>query len=678
MSSGDPSITSNRQSAAAVFQEGITVHHRDDSASPLQGGTRVRPVRALLLGTALSVLVAVWGPYNCTVLTGPEMTCDFTTAAAVFLMFFMSLFVNGLLRGFLPRCAFTSGELFIAYVMAAVSCSICTMGFTLYLVPMLPAVSYLATPENRWAEIVQPFVPHWLVPQGEEAIRGFYEGISRGESVPWMVWVKPLVAWLPVLLGLYLVMVALPMLFRRQWIEHERLAYPLAQLPLVMGRQEPGRAINSFFRNPVMWLGFSIPFIIGLLTGLHAHYEFIPRIYLEHRIPIFEGTDYLNFRVTFPMMGFAYLVHQEVALSIWLFYLLGLLVKGYFNMVGITRGVTVDLYGQADGGPIMSYVQFGALVALVGYTLWIARESLRRLLRSAIHLEKGAGGSEDLLTRSLFLQVLLGMLLMTGWFVAIGVPWWASVAFVVVAVTTFLGLTRILCESGLALLRAQLITSTVVRTFFGTQMLGPQGTLGVLGFGQAWMSDVRSFVMPVAANGLKVTESVSRKGIVFWGMILAVILGFTVSTGATIYFAYHGGANNASGWFFLAGPRYAIDFAAHFLRNPVGPDTGGTGLMALGGLIMLGLFYLRTHVLSFPIHPMGFAVSQMMLTRHMWFSVFVVWLIKAVVMRFGGPSALRATRPFFLGLILGQFSACAFWVAMAALTGTRGYGLQAL
>ena len=649
-----------------------------DGASRLPDVTNVRPWRALLLGAVLSALVAVWGPYNCTVLTGPEMTCDFTTAAAVFLMFFMSFLVNGLLRRFLPRCSFSSGELFIAYVMAAISCSICTMGFTLYLVPMLPAVSYLATPENRWAEIVQPFVPHWLVPQGEKAIRGFYEGIPRGEAVPWMVWVKPLVAWLPVLLGLYLVMVALPMLLRRQWIEHERLAYPLAQLPLVMGQQEPGRAINTFFRNPVMWLGFAIPFIVGSLSGLHAHYNFIPRLDLEHLIPIFQGTDYLNLRVTFPMMGFAYLVHQEVALSIWLFYLLGLLVKGYFNMVGITRGVLLGPYGQADGGPIMSYVQFGALMAIVANTLWIARGSLRRLLRTAIHLEEETDGSEDLLTRSLLFQVLLGMLLMTGWFLAIGVPWWASVAFVVVAVATFLGLTRILCESGLALLRAQLITSTVVRTFFGTQMLGPQGALGVLGFGQAWMSDVRSFVMPVVANGLKITESVRRKEIVYWGMILAVLLGFTVSTGATLCFAYQSGANNASSWFFYNGPRFAINFAAHFLRNPVGPDTGGMGLMALGGVIMLGFFWIRTHVLSFPIHPMGFAVSQMMLTRHMWFSVFVVWLVKAVMMRYGGPRALRAARPFFLGLILGQFAVCAFWVVMAVLTGTRGYGVQAL
>jgi len=92
--------------------------------------------------------------------------------------------------------------------------------------------------------------------------------------------------------------------------------------------------------------------------------------------------------------------------------------------------------------------------------------------------------------------------LMTGWFLAFGAPWWAALTFVLMASLTFLGITRILCESGLAATRAQLITPTVVRSFFGTQVLGAPGTIGVLSSGQVWMTDVRTFVMAAAANGL--------------------------------------------------------------------------------------------------------------------------------------------------------------------------------
>jgi len=635
----------------------------------------IRPLRALLLGTALSVAIALWGPYNCLVLTGSYLTIDFTTAGAVFLLFFVSLFVNGLLRRFFFPLSFSSGELFIAYVMSAISCSICTMGLTLYLIPILPAVDYLATPENQWAELIQPFVPHWLVPQGEEAIRGFYEGISRDEPIPWMVWLKPLLAWLPVLLGLYLVMMSLAILFRKQWIEHERLAYPLAQLPLVMGTQEPGRAINSFFRRPAMWAGFVIPFIITSMNGLNGYYYFIPRILLRYSVPIFRNTEYLSVNLSFPMMGFAYLINQEVSLSIWVFHILGLIMKGSFNILGLTRTLTLDIYAQNDGGTIMAFVQFGALMALVGHTLWIGRRHLWQLLRTAIHPDRDTDRSADFSTRSVLFQLLLGFALMTGWFIAIGVPWWASATFVLAAAATFLGITRILCESGLAATRAQLITPTVVRTFFGTNVMGPQGVIGALAFGQVWMSDVRTFVMASVANGLKLTESIKRKGVVLWGMILSVVLGLAVSVWATLYLAYQSGANNANTWFFINGPIYTVDTAARFLRDPVGPDVGGMGLMAVGGLVMIGLYWIRAHLLSFPIHPMGWAVSQMMLTRHIWFSVFLVWLVKAVFIRYGGPRVLRATRPFFLGLILGQFAAVAFWLVVDWLAGEHGHGL---
>ena len=147
----------------------------------------VRPLWALSAGTVLSVLVAFWGPYNGLVVRGSYLTIDFTTAAAVFLLFFLALFVNGLLRRFLPYLALSSGELSIAYVMAAISCSICTMGLTLYLIPILPAISYMASPENQWAELIHPFVPHWLVPQGE----GRHPRLLRGhcpEISPFLGW----------------------------------------------------------------------------------------------------------------------------------------------------------------------------------------------------------------------------------------------------------------------------------------------------------------------------------------------------------------------------------------------------------------------------------------------------------------------------------------------------------
>lgn len=53
----------------------------------------------------------------------------------------------------------------------------------------------------------------------------------------------------------------------------------------------------------------------------------------------------------------------------------------------------------------------------------------------------------------------------------------------------------------------------------------------------------------------------------------------------------------------------------------------------------------------------------------LWFSIFLAWLIKLAVLKYGGPWLFRATRPFFIGLIVGQFVAAGAWLAIDYFTG---------
>ncbi len=56
--------------------------------------------------------------------------------------------------------------------------------------------------------------------------------------MPWAIWAAPLLYW--AIFGLAFGL-CLMVIVRRQWVEHERLAYPMIQLPLAMiadhGRQ---------------------------------------------------------------------------------------------------------------------------------------------------------------------------------------------------------------------------------------------------------------------------------------------------------------------------------------------------------------------------------------------------------------------------------------------------------
>ena len=96
-------------------------------------------------------------------------------------------------------------------------------------------------------------------------------------------------------------------ILRRQWVERERLVYPLVQVPLAMvqsgGR---GEALGPFFKNPIMWIGFALPVLVSSLNALHAYFNFIPAIQLVSSVPILRNTTSLIFRLSFPMVGFAY------------------------------------------------------------------------------------------------------------------------------------------------------------------------------------------------------------------------------------------------------------------------------------------------------------------------------------------------------------------------------------
>ncbi|MAE17607.1 hypothetical protein CMK12_01470 [Candidatus Poribacteria bacterium] len=61
------------------------------------------------------------------------------------------------------------------------------------------------------------------------------------------------------------VIVCLDLLLRKQWIERERLSYPIAKFPLEIARSDGG-----FFRSRMMWLGFAIA------GGIRFYYKTLP------------------------------------------------------------------------------------------------------------------------------------------------------------------------------------------------------------------------------------------------------------------------------------------------------------------------------------------------------------------------------------------------------------------
>ena len=83
--------------------------------------------------------------------------------------------------------------------------------------------------------------------------------------------------------------------------------------------EERGQALGPFFKNPIMWAGFALPVFVSSLNALHAYFNYIPAIQLVATVPIFRDTVGLIFRLSFPMVGFTYLINLDVAFSLWFF-----------------------------------------------------------------------------------------------------------------------------------------------------------------------------------------------------------------------------------------------------------------------------------------------------------------------------------------------------------------------
>jgi hypothetical protein len=155
-------------------------------------------------------------------------------------------------------------------------------------------------------------------------------------------------------------------------------------------------------------------------------------------------------------------------------------------------------------------------------------------------------------------------------------------------------------------------------------------------------------------------------------------------------------AGFACGWYFHLVPYYK--YGAQYLRGGIWggemavqeytwagnwlhtprlidyPRVWATGAgAAITGLLVL----LRQRWVGFPLHPLGFAMTCSYGSL-IWFPFLLVWLLKTLVLRYGGMRLYRETVPAFLGFALGHYAVAGIlWGLMGAFSGeaVQGYGV---
>lgn len=510
---------------------------------------------------------------------------------------------------------------------------------------------YMATPENLWEEYAFGVVKPWLVVENAgEYLAWFYEGLPRNAHIPWDIWLKPTFWWLSFIGAIGVGSVAIATLLRRQWVEQERLSFPFAQVIEELSEAAGAKGFPDYMKQPLFWMGVSIPafivlwYIIGyfspgfpvITVGIENY-----NIHLGRYVPSLHG------RINFLIIGFAYFTDLQILFSIWVFWALTWLQMGMTNRLGIAEGL------GAFGGTREQAL--GGFIAFCLWGLWIARNHLKTVFQQAFSGVQHIDDRRELMSYRTAVFVFLACLIyMILWLYRGGMsPVWA----VLVAVFWFvfyIGFAKIVAMTGLVFVESPAL-GTGIMALAPPNSLEP-GTIAMRQLVGSTYQNGKCFTMPGATHAARLGEHMGpRARVMGLAIIFAFLFSLIAAAISTIYLGYQDGAFNfASYEFRVAAPRYYdgivtsirdIDKDAHYgLRM---------AYTAFGAAIMGVLTLCQYRFTWWPLHPIGFTVVTFYSTRTAIVSVFLTWMVKLVILRFGGIAMFRKAKPFFIGMIAG-------------------------
>ena len=633
------------------------------------GQTSPFSMRGLLTGVILSIAIGVIAPYGI-VFNYYWIGFNPSSPGALFFFFVLTFVVNAIVAVLGRNVQLSKADLVMIYCMLLMAVTVPTWGLMFFLIGTLVFPFYYATPENNYVELFHDFIPSWMVPQDFQAIKDYYEGLPQGAAIPWGVWVEPMGWWLALIVAMSLMLICMSAILHRQWSVHERLTYPMVQLPQNMIEKEEGASIAPFFKDGVMWLGFFVPFTLLSLNALNHYWPIVPQYNPSGRFSLFNQTLHLPIALNLAWVGFFYLVNLEITFSIWFFYVLSKVQEGVFSTLGIASTERLSAYEYSQPADL-THQASGAVIVLVLYGLWGARTHLKEVVQKLWDPDGGVDDSEELLRYRTALWLFFGSLLFVAvWLWRSGVPIVVLPVLLVVSLIFFILVARVVAASGVATARSPIVPAYFVISGLGTSILGAKG-LVALNFTFIWQGESRTSPMVAAANGLKLAEMIpGSKTRLFWGLVLALVCSLLGAAYMTLKLAYTYGAINLS----------LLDWAGAHGWPYIGPtmtdmpDANMRGWFFKGvGAVTEGFLMWAQHRWHWwPFHPIGFAVAVGWLTSQIWFSALICWILKGSIVRFGGVNLFQRLKPFFLGLILGEVAVSGVWGIIYVITAEKG------
>jgi hypothetical protein len=612
--------------------------------------------RAIVLALFLIPLDSLWIIQMERIRAGPFPTTISLFANAVFVLAVLVLMTRAAPRFRLLRgLALTQAELLLVYFMVAFSGALAGLDMMPILIQML-STAYWFAPGRSWLKQFGPYLPKQLMVSDLEVLRGYYGGNSTLYTRAHLVtWLPPALAWSAVVAVMLFVMMCLNTLVRKQWADRERLTFPLVTLPLEM--TDP---VGRLWRNPLMWAGFAFAGGIDFINGIAFLYPSIPEIVVKHVDvrPMFPNKPWSAMGFTayslYPFaVGIGFLLPVDLLFSCWFFYLFWKLQLVISSAAGYD--ITPDF-------PFVKEQAFGGYMAILLFLMWTGRGYLRevwkRVLGTPAEIDDAA---EGLSYRAAFAGAVAGFLALTAFMAWLGLRWWIAALAWGIYFALSVAVTRMRAELGPPVhdLHFSGPDSLLTRAW-GTNYFSPRD-LTVLNFFWWHNRAYRSHPMP---HGMEALRGADRTGanrkIYFWSMVAAGAFGALAVFWAYLHLSYiYGSASKIRSGYSMAQAAYSrLD---GWIKSPEPGNAMANWAVVVGFAFCCFLAFMRINYFWWPFHPIGYAISGSWAINLVWMPLFIAWLLKLLVLRYGGLRLYRTAVPFFLGLILGQCIVGSLW-----------------
>lgn len=523
-------------------------------------------------------------------------------------------------------------------------------------------------------------------------------------SIPWAIYLRPLASWAVLFLAIFAFLMCLAEWLRRKWVSRENLPFPLVEVADYVIRHDSKLetagdltrpAVRKTLFAPLFLIGCGLGFVMLMAQG-GSHYGFfggtsvIAFNFSENIFDVAGGAlknlPVAVFVLSPIILGIVFLLSLEVSFSIWSSFIL------YSIVIFLVKAANPTLTdgnwtGWADGKlyPFTMEQMLGAVVAFSAFHLWKVRK-------------QGHGGPQDSsqtylaprLTRwgLLLLPLLIYVLLWDAGLKNIPMLLMFTVAILVITVS----IARVRAETGLPTGHAIYEFTKLPMIFGMTGMMGAKVYAAFLNL--VFLPTTLLFrTLPQQLENMELARryKINFRMVATSGF-LSVAATLTIAFFSFLTFTYFMGQD-----FYgfsvlppLKGGEASISVAhyplwvGHFLGEPGldrFTDVNWYRMIAIGGGFgVVGLLlFLRNRFMGFPLHPIGYLVLLMtilysfetpyarnpefrpLLTSTIWGSAFLAWLIKRLVVKYGGMNVYKQAKPLFVGLVVGSVAAIFLW-----------------